>query len=100
MKKRGKKHKTHKEKGPNRACRTINVCELAFHFGKTPRLIKRLVDLDLIEPVEVEPELYFSTDIIPKIEKLMRLHYELGVSWPSMDFVLELLDKIDELSSH
>ncbi|MDD5084804.1 MAG: chaperone modulator CbpM [Candidatus Omnitrophica bacterium] len=99
MKRSGRKRETRKKIGPSEACRIITAYDLAFHFGKPPRLIKRLVDLELIEPVEREPELYFSTDIIPKIEKLMRLHYELGVSWPSMDFVLELLDKIDELSS-
>ena len=90
-----KKRKKEPEQAKDECVLTLR--ELAFHIGTNERLIERLIRLELLEPIGEEPETCFSTDILPRVEKLMRLHYSLGVSWSSMDLVLELLDRIEEL---
>lgn len=75
----------------------ITITELAYFVGARKQIIERLVRLDVIEPVSSDPEYTFSTEIIPQIKKIIKLHKELGVSWTSMGLVLDLLDKIRTL---
>lgn len=75
----------------------ITITELSYFLRMRRRLIERLVMLDLIEPLYDEPEFSFPIDLIPHLEKMIRLHYQLGVGWNSMAFVIDLLNRIEEM---
>jgi hypothetical protein len=71
--------------------------DLAYVLGIRTRMIKRMVRLELIEPVGEAQEPLFSPDVVVRVQRFVRLHHQLGVSWSSMDLVVELLDRIDRL---
>ena len=75
----------------------ITITELSYYVGTRKRLLERLVTFEVIQPVRNEPEYYFSVDQIPRIKKILRLHDDLGVSWSSMSFVIDLLERIENL---
>lgn len=77
----------------------LTVAELAHVVGIRRQVIERIVRLELIRPARVQPEPAFGLSIVPRVRKLVRLHYQLEVSWSSMELVLHLLDRIDELES-
>lgn len=39
----------------------------------------------------------YRVEKLPRTRKMLRLHYDLGVGWTSMDLVLRLLDRLAEL---
>lgn len=77
----------------------VTISELSYYFGIRKRLVERLIMLDVLEPLSTEPEFSFPADLIPHIEKILRLHNQLGVSWSSMPLVIELLNRIEEMEN-
>ena len=77
----------------------LSAEELANVVGIRPYLIERMVRLELISPATARPQRAFTPSVVPQVRKLVRLHYQLEVSWSSMGLVLELLKRIDDLES-
>jgi len=75
----------------------VTIRELAFLAGTRTRIIERLVTLELLQPARERPEPVFPSRAAHRVRKLMRLHFQLGVSWTSMPLVLELLERIEQL---
>ncbi len=69
-------------------CEQYNV-ELAF--------VNELKESGLINLVIVEESSYLSTEDLKEIEKLIRLHYELGVNIEGIDVIANLLNQIASL---
>ena len=70
--------------------------QLAMVTETKVQVIQRLVSFELIRPKKQDK---FDVAVIPHVRKLMRLHYDLGVSWTSMDLILDLLDRIENLEN-
>ena len=67
-------------------------------FHNIPQsFIDTLRNFGLIEVVEQEDEYFITTDELDKIERLIRLHYDLDVNMEGLDIINNLLDRIDEL---
>lgn len=77
--------------------RHLTPRDLACLVGIRTRVIERMVRLELLEPVTDAPEPLFPPDTVRRARRLVRLHHQLGVSWSSMELVLDLLDRIDAL---
>lgn len=77
----------------------LTIQDVAFLCGMARHTVQRLIRLEVIEPSERDPEPRFDTTAVARIQKMRRLHVELGVSWSSMPLVLDLLDRIDELQA-
>jgi hypothetical protein len=75
----------------------LTVEQAAFVVGIKPEIVKNLIFHELIEAEEKEPEPVIHVRHIPKLKKVIRLHYDLGVGWNSMGLVLDLLARIEEL---
>ncbi|MEQ1588264.1 MAG: chaperone modulator CbpM [Cyclobacteriaceae bacterium] len=69
-------------------CAQYNV-ELAF--------VNALKESGLINLVIVEESSYLSTEDLKEIEKLVRLHYELGINIEGIDVISNLLNQIADL---
>jgi chaperone modulatory protein CbpM len=69
-------------------CEQYNV-ELAF--------VNSLHEFGLINVSVVEDSKYLSNDDLKEIEKLIRLHYELGVNMEGIDVISNLLNQIADL---
>lgn len=77
--------------------RTVTVTELAYCSGTSRALIRKLLDNDLLEPVQTAPEPRFPAEAVQRVRKISRIEIELEVGYPAMGLVLDLLDRIERL---
>ena len=77
---------------------TVTVTELAYCSGCSRAAISELLEHDLLAPVQSEPELRFAPEAAERIRRIRRISIELEVGYPAMGLVLELLDRIEQLS--
>ncbi len=77
----------------------LTIEQAAFIAGIKPVIIKRVISHELIETVEKKPEPTINAKHIPKLKKVIRLHYDLGIGWNSMGLVLDLLDQVEKLEN-
>jgi len=75
----------------------LTVSELAYLAGTTPGVIEQLLDWDIIAPARMEPEPGFPVETMFLVRRLLRLHAGLGIDFPSLPLVLDLLDRIADL---
>lgn len=77
----------------------LTVEQVAFIVGIKPRIIKYIITHEIIkiEDNSIQPTIHVKC--IPRLKKVVRLHYDLGIGWNSMGIILDLLDRIDELES-
>ncbi len=59
--------------------------------------IKALKESGLINIVVVEESSYLSTENLKELEKLIRLHYELGINLEGIDVISNLLKQLEDL---
>ena len=78
----------------------LTIEQAAFVSGLKPVIVKRMISHELIEIVKSDPEVVIHVDTIPKLRKMVRLHYDLGIGWNSMGVVLDLLNRIEELENN
>lgn len=77
--------------------RYLTQDQLIMLSGASLRIIERMVSLGLIDRIWVNGAVMYHTDYLPRVRKMLRLRYDLGVGWASMCIVLNLLDRIEEL---
>ncbi len=70
--------------------------QLAFVAGTNMRVIRRLVSLEVVEPVQDE-DLVFPPETVERLRKALRLHHDLQVGWSAVPLVMDLLDRIEQL---
>ena len=49
--------------------------------------------------VELKQEEFIEETEVPKVEKVMRLHHEMGINFEGIDVILNLLDRVDNMNS-
>jgi hypothetical protein len=77
----------------------LTIEQAAFITGIKPEIVSILISHEIIETVKDHSTVSIHVKYIPKLKKVIRLHYDLGVGWSSMCLVLELLNRIDELEN-
>ncbi|MBP8792695.1 MAG: chaperone modulator CbpM [Lutibacter sp.] len=73
-----------------------NLCE---NYKIEISFLSNLKDFDLIEIVTIEQVQYIHQDKINDLEKIIRIHNELGVNMEGIDVVFNMLSKINELEN-
>lgn len=74
--------------------RIEHFCE---HYHVEFDFINSLHEFGLINVVVVDDSKYLSNEDLKDIEKLIRLHYELGVNLEGIDVISNLLNQIKDL---
>ena len=80
------------ERGP----RSLSLEEVAARCGLHPVLVKRLVVLGIIDPLDREAT-RFAPEMTLRLRRALRLRHDLGVGYNGAALVLELLDRIETL---
>lgn len=75
----------------------ISVIQFCDHHNIEHIFIQTLNENDLIELIIVEDHPYIHVDMIGKVEKIIRLHFELSINMEGIDVILQLLDRIEKL---
>ena len=72
--------------------------EVAARCGLHPAIVERFVALGIIAPIAGTGN-RFAPEVTLRIQRVLRLRRDLGLTYASMALVLELLDRIDELET-
>ena len=66
--------------------------------GLHPDLVRRFVDIGLIEPARrVGGDLWFSSIEVTRVIRMQRLRNDFALNYNALGLVLDLLDRIDQL---
>jgi DNA-binding transcriptional MerR regulator len=76
--------------------RPLSLEEVAARCGLHPLLVERFVALGLIDPVEGDSN-QFPPEATLRLQRAIRLHRDLGLSYNGAALVLDLLDRIEAL---
>jgi hypothetical protein len=77
----------------------ISVSHLCTQYQITEQLFKKFHDTGLLKIITIEEKPCITIKSIQKVEKILRLHQDLKVNPEGIDVILNLLKKIDTLSS-
>ena len=77
---------------------TLSLYDVAAQCGLHPELVERFVALGIIEPVDDHDD-RFTPDATRRIQRLLRLRRDLGISYNAAGLILELLERIDDLEA-
>ncbi|WP_114751018.1 chaperone modulator CbpM [Pleomorphovibrio marinus] len=61
--------------------------------------VKRLSEFGLVELVEEEDNFFIPSYEIGHLERLSRLHYDIGINTEGLEAIQHLLDKIEQLQT-
>jgi len=62
--------------------------------------IHSLRQYDLIETVLKEEEIYLPVSVLPRLEKIVRLHFELDINLEGIETITHLLQRIEVMQEH
>lgn len=88
-------HEGHEQTG----VQYFRVTDLSRQSGLRPDMIRRLVNLGLIDPIRTRPEPLFEAQVLLRLRKMLRLHRDLGIGWTSLGLVMDLLDRVRDLEA-
>jgi hypothetical protein len=75
----------------------VLIAKLCTHYQVEPSFIFSLNELGIISLLEVHEERYLSVDEITQVEKMARLHYDLGINLEGIHAITSLLTQIATL---
>lgn len=77
----------------------IPIVDFCTHYQTEITFIRSLHDSGLIEFVQSNEIEYISFDEMPRVEKFMRLHYDLNINLEGLETIDHLLRKIEVLQN-
>ena len=77
----------------------ISAEEFCIHHKIEVAFIRSLQEYGLIEIVTIEEVSYIQDQQLEELEKLTRLHYELGINMEGLEAIVHLLSRIDNMQS-
>ena len=77
----------------------VLIEEFCVHYNIDFTFIDSLQEFGLVTLIVQDNGKYLSHDDVPEVEKMIRLHYELGINLEGIDVIYNLLKQIDHLQS-
>jgi len=77
--------------------KTISVHQFCAHYDVPKSFVDSLCSFELIEIIEIESTKHIQIEDINRIERLMRMHFELNVNFEGLDIINNLIDQISTL---
>jgi hypothetical protein len=77
----------------------IPVEQICIHYEVPKSFLMNLKEYGLITMLVIKEEECIEMNEINKIEKIMRLHFDLNINMEGIDSVLHLLDKVNALQA-
>ncbi len=76
----------------------LKITDICKIYDVENGFINEIVEYELITPVKTDSDLFIEEDELPVLEKIINLHYDLGVNLEGIEIIMNLLDKIDILN--
>ena len=77
----------------------IPINTLCVHYNIEITFFSNLIEYNLIEIITVEKAQYIHQNNIRNLEKILRIHDELGINMEGIDVVFNMLSKINALEN-
>jgi hypothetical protein len=75
----------------------LRIEQFCDHYNVEFTFVNSLQEIGLIKIIVVEDSQYLFADDLQEIEKLVHLHYELGINIEGIDVISNLLKQLDDL---
>ena len=75
----------------------ISVTEFCRHHKIEVTFVQALQENKLIELVVVRDEIFVHPDQLPRLEKMVRLYYDLDINLEGIEVINQLLERIDNM---
>jgi hypothetical protein len=75
----------------------ISVNKLLDHYSIDLAFVEFLEEMQIISIVVMEEERFMDESEIPGLERMMRLHYDLGINYEGLDAISHLLKRMAEM---
>ena len=76
----------------------VSIEEISRITNAPRAIIERLLDEEIVRPSEMrESTPLFSSEQVRIIERSLRLHEDLGVNWPGVAIIEDLLERMEAL---
>jgi hypothetical protein len=73
----------------------VPVTEFCIHHNIELSFIHSLKEYDMIETVLKEEKIYLPISELPRLEKIIRLHFELDINLEGIETITHLLERIE-----
>ena len=78
--------------------RLLRAEEICIDLGISQEVLELCLRWEVIEPPENEQgQLLFEQSTVERIRRALRLHHDLGINWPGVAIVLDLLERMERL---
>lgn len=75
----------------------ISVQLICNHYSIPVSFIDALQEFQLVEIIVENEGLYIHSEHIKKLEKMMRIHYDLEINFEGLDAIYNLLNQVESL---
>lgn len=75
----------------------ISVSEFCRHHEIEVTFVQSLQENKLIELVVVRDEIFVHTNQLPRLEKMVRLYYDLDINLEGIEVINQLLERIENM---
>lgn len=73
----------------------ISIQQFCTHYKVSETFINQLQEYELVEVIVTENEQYLQLKQLHKVEKMMRLHYDLQINLEGLDVISNLLSQLE-----
>ena len=77
----------------------IEIEKFCTHHGIQVTLVREFADFGLVHLQEQEKKAFVPEEEIEKLERMIRLHSELGINKEGLEIILNMRDQLDSLNS-
>lgn len=78
----------------------VLASDFCVHHNIELSFIRSLEEHGMIETVLVKEEIFLPLSQLPRLEKILRLHFELDINLEGIETITHLLDRIEEMQGH
>ena len=82
---------------PAEAENVLSIDQLASVVGLSRTRLTRLVHVGIIDPVQADPPT-FSGTTAARLQRILRLHHDLGVNLIGAVIIVDLVEKLERVS--
>jgi MerR-like DNA binding protein len=75
----------------------VEVRQFFSSYNLEISFLDEMQEFGFIEITTLEGESYFSSEQLAHVERIIRLHEELGINWEGIDAIEHLLHKVEEM---
>lgn len=77
----------------------INIKQLCEVYQVDPGFVMSIYEMDLVTIYIEGSERYVSLDELPVVEKMLRLHYDLGINQEGLYTIHHLLERMQDMQA-